>query len=194
MHLRSSSPKGQEARPDRITWGLTSAGKILLSVSFCFSISVLSLLASVNLVHKCQILFMQARQAMLLNFNSGQKLGIGIFTTFGICQITLQIQPKYYMNLPDNISFYCRSAGLKNEYTKSSGQNYCQVLKPVGFLWSQINNFRPALFSGRKINVFFFLIIAEHYIDLNEGVNQQCDGYLILNLINCLLAQISNEE
>lgn len=41
---------------------------------------------------------------------------------------------------------------------------------------------------------FFFLIIAEHYTDLNEGVNQQCDGYLILNLINCLLAQISNEE
>ena len=39
-----------------------------------------------------------------------------------------------------------------------------------------------------------FLVIAGHYTDLNKSVNQQCDGYLKLDLINCLVAQRSNAE
>lgn len=58
---------------------------------------------------------------------------------------------------------------------------------------SQISNFRlDVFFPGEKMNAF--LVIAGHYTDLNESDNQQCDGYLTWDLINCLVAQISNAE
>lgn len=56
----------------------------------------------------------------------------------------------------------------------------------------QISNFRLAFFSGEKINTFS--VIAGHYTGFNESVNQQCDEYLKLDLINYLVAQISKVE
>jgi len=55
---------------------------------------------------------------------------------------------------------------------------------------SQISNFRPALFPREKMNAF--LVLTGHYTDLNESVNQQCDGYL--GLTNCLVAQVNSAE